>query len=561
MASANLRQRHAVGSVDQYRAQSSSGGSSASGSGSLEKKAADNTSSKNPASSGAKEAAGNTTPNASGNKRSLMFAIGGVLTLLGVAGYTFFRQPSVGIHGTAPTDTSDMGATGAAQTALESVAAKHIGARKRLDGLPRKERRNEANRLDMLTEEEVNAVLRAKEDMWCLGSPDSNTMRLRVDTNQVSSNSPIEDYLAWTPLGTNSSATADDKERNATRYMFSVFDGHAGFMCAEQLSIRLGTMLNESLGAIERLADKSNNGDKSNTELVRTIKQLERESGLDWDQIPLALTATFIHMDQQLVHGALAKYRKVQDLARMDELLGPAVSGSCGLVAVLDTKANEVSVGNAGDSRALLGVRLKGGRWKAVRLSEDQTAKNQNELARMAREHPGESSVIYHGRVLGGLMPFRAFGDCRYKWPLEAQQDLFPVLFSHGHRYATTPPNYITPPYVTAKPVIVKHRLSENDKFLVMASDGLYDQLSDDEVVGSVAQWYEANDGGKQGNNPSLFTEDTNAATHLIRTALSTDRLGRRSDSVIRRLLAIPAPHSRRFRDDISVTIVTFDRD
>ncbi|KAJ1902740.1 hypothetical protein LPJ81_003441, partial [Coemansia sp. IMI 209127] len=50
-----------------------------------------------------------------------------------------------------------------------------------------------------------------------------------------------------------------------------------------------------------------------------------------------------------------------------------------------------------------------------------------------------------------------------------------------------------------------------------------------------------------------------NAATHLIRTALSTDRMGRRSDSLIRRLLAIPPPHSRRFRDDISVTIVTLD--
>ncbi|PIA17167.1 protein serine/threonine phosphatase 2C [Coemansia reversa NRRL 1564] len=395
----------------------------------------------------------------------------------------------------------------------------------------------------MLTEDEVNAVLRAKEDLWWLESPDSSAMRLRVDTSQVSSNSPIEDYLAWMPLGVDSNGTLDDKKHSASRYMFSVFDGHAGFMCAEQLSMRLGTMLND-------------------TDLVRTIKQLERDSGLEWDQIPLALTATFINMDNELVHGALAKYRKVQDLARMDELLGPAVSGSCGLVAVVDTKANEVAVGNAGDSRALLGVRLKDGRWKAVRLSEDQTVNNQNEVARMTREHPGESTVIQRGRVLGGLIPLRAFGDCRYKWPLEAQQDLFPVLFSRGHRYATTPPNYITPPYITAKPVIVKHQLNENDKFLVMASDGLYDQLSDDEVVGSVAQWYEANNGGKQGETTSsLFTEDSNAATHLIRTALSTDRLGRRSDSIIRHLLAIPAPHSRRFRDDISVTIVTFNRD
>ncbi|KAJ2611535.1 [Pyruvate dehydrogenase [acetyl-transferring]]-phosphatase 1, mitochondrial [Coemansia sp. RSA 1365] len=559
MVSKNLRQRQVLGSAGQHRLQSSS---SSDGGGSSEKKAADNTTSKSNSPSNSKESIVKSTPNASANKRSLTFAIGGVLTLLGVAGYTFFRQPSVGIHDTTSTDS---GETSATMSILESVAAKHAAARERLDGLSPADRRNEARRLNMLTEEEVDAVLRAKEDLWWLESPDNNGMRLRVDTSQVSSNSRIEDYLAWMPLGVNSSANLDDKKHSASRYMFSVFDGHAGFMCAEQLSMRLGTMLNESLGVIEKLADKSKNGDKgsaSSTDLVRTIKQLERDSGLDWDQIPLALTATFINMDNELVHGALAKYRKVQDLARMDELLGPAVSGSCGLVAVVDTKANEVAVGNAGDSRALLGVRLKNGQWKAVRLSEDQTVNNQNEVARMAREHPGESTVIQRGRVLGGLMPLRAFGDCRYKWPLEAQQDLFPVLFSRGHRYATTPPNYITPPYVTAKPVIVKHQLSENDKFLVMASDGLYDQLSDDEVVDSVAQWYEANNGGKQRETTStLFTEDSNAATHLIRAALSTDRLGRRSDSVIRHLLAIPAPHSRRFRDDISVTIVTFNRD
>ncbi|KAJ1923148.1 hypothetical protein LPJ71_000951, partial [Coemansia sp. S17] len=96
------------------------------------------------------------------------------------------------------------------------------------------------------------------------------------------------------------------------------------------------------------------------------------------------------------------------------------------------------------------------------------------------------------------------------------------------------------------------HMLSDDDKFIVIASDGLYDQLSDAEVIGSVSQWYEAHN---QKGASTLTTEDDNAATHLIRAALSTDQSGRRSDTYIRRLLAIPPPHSRRFRDDISVTI------
>ncbi|KAJ2583816.1 [Pyruvate dehydrogenase [acetyl-transferring]]-phosphatase 1, mitochondrial [Coemansia sp. RSA 1836] len=439
-----------------------------------------------------------------------------------------------------------------------------------LDSLASKEqRREEAKRLGLLTSEEVDAVLHAKESSWYIepvvAGGGSGGGRLRVDTNQVSSNDPIEDYLAWTTLSPNATTAANG---SSSRQMFGVFDGHAGYMCAEQLAARMGPMLDRALGAIAQLAELKQGGkklelDAGDKALVRTIRQIEREAGLSWDAVPLALTATFVAMDHALVAGALAEFRKQQQLMRMDELLGPAVSGSCGLVAVVDTKAREVVVANTGDSRALLGVRLKNGAWKAVRLSQDQTADNVNELARMAREHPGEDAVIHRGRVLGGLMPTRAFGDCRYKWPLEAQQDLFPVLLSRGHRYATTPPNYVTPPYVTARPVIVKHLLSDDDKFIVIASDGLYDQLSDAEVVGSVSQWYEAHIGSKAKDGSSastLTTEDANAATHLIRAALSTDHSSRRrSDTVIRRLLAIPPPHSRRFRDDISVTIVTLN--
>ncbi|KAJ2860201.1 hypothetical protein GGI22_002780 [Coemansia erecta] len=516
-----------------------------------------------------------------GNKRSLTFAIGGVVMLLGVAGYTFLRQP-----GNGAAINTGQAQHQPTQTPLESVAAKRDEARQRLDALERKKRREEAGRLAMLTEEEVDAVLGAKESAWSVRG--AQGARIRVDACQVSSNDPIEDYMMWRPLGSEGT--------EAAQYMFGVFDGHAGYQCAEQIAARIGPMLEASLGMVGQAGaqkpgskelEPGSKGPKSGSKelepgskelepgskdlepgskdlepgskLQSTIAQLRREAGLDWDHTSLALTATFINMDYELVEGALMQYRKLQDASKMDELLGPAVAGSCGLVAVVDTERNEVVVGNAGDSRALLGVRLKNGTWKAVRLSEDQTGAAKPEIARIQREHPGEeATVVSRGRVLGSLMPSRAFGDCRYKWPLAVQQDLFPTLYARGHEYATTPHNFLTPPYVTAKPVIVRHQLNQNDKFIVMASDGLYDQLSDAEIVDAVAQWYEAS-GSAEAGAPALMARDKNAATHLIRTALSTDRMGRRSDSLIRRLLAIPPPHSRRFRDDISVTIVTLD--
>lgn len=42
----------------------------------------------------------------------------------------------------------------------------------------------------------------------------------------------------------------------------------------------------------------------------------------------------------------------------------------------------------------------------------------------MQSEHPADEAedVIKVGRVLGGLEPTRAFGDARYKWPIEVQK-------------------------------------------------------------------------------------------------------------------------------------------
>ncbi|KAJ1989780.1 [Pyruvate dehydrogenase [acetyl-transferring]]-phosphatase 1, mitochondrial [Coemansia spiralis] len=433
---------------------------------------------------------------------------------------------------------------------LESVAAKHEIAKEKLNGFSYKERRKEVWNLDMLSEEEIDAVLRAQEST---SSVKMGGMKLRVDTNQVSSNEPNEDYIIWRPIKPNT-------EGGTSQYMFGVFDGHNGsHRCAEQVAARIGPMLDNSLEIINQMS-KSATVNKTTFDkhsLPATLSRLKQEECAGWGNIPLALTAAFLSLDRELVYDALSKYCRLQDVTKMDELLRPALDGSCGLVAVVDAEANEIVVANIGDSRALLGTRLNNGTWKAVPLSEDQTGTNKKEVILLNSEHPNEPSLIVNGRVLGGPMITRAFGDCMYKWPLEVQKDMFPSMYLRGYKYAKTPPNYLTPPYITANPEIVRHKLDENDKFIVVASDGLYDQLSDAEVVNTVARWYEAN----QKRSETLMTQDMNVATHLIRLALSIDESNQYSDTAIGKLLAIPSPHSRRFRDDISAMVILLDRD
>ena len=50
------------------------------------------------------------------------------------------------------------------------------------------------------------------------------------------------------------------------------------------------------------------------------------------------------------------------------------------------------------------------------------------------------------------------------------------------------PPNYKSSPYLTARPDITHDKLSHWDKFLVIASDGLWDMMGDAQVVRLVGE-------------------------------------------------------------------------
>ncbi len=68
------------------------------------------------------------------------------------------------------------------------------------------------------------------------------------------------------------------------------------------------------------------------------------------------------------------------------------------------------------------------------------------------------------------LMPTRAFGDFKLKWPADRIRRFF------GAKHVLK--NYRTPPYLTAKPEVTHHVLKPRDKFLIIASDGLWDQMT-----------------------------------------------------------------------------------
>ena len=315
------------------------------------------------------------------------------------------------------------------------------------------------------------------------------------------------------------------------------------------------------------------------------------------EAIDAAIKKGFVRLDNEICHESVQKASQMKSKRNAVELLAPAFSGSCALLSFYDSRTDMLRVACAGDSRAVLGRRGANGKWTATPLSEDQTGGTPSEDSRLRQEHPGEEHVTYKGRILGQLEPSRAFGDAVYKWSRETAMHVKASFFGK------TPSTLLkTPPYVTAEPVITTTKIEpSNGDFLVLATDGLWECLANEEVVGLVGQWLDHQDGtevnsgisswfsssksnlpvenhapdGKHGNGDDgqrapirqeqwqveggdkrFVVEDKNAATHLIRNALG----GKNSDMVCA-LLSLPSPYSRRYRDDLTVQVIFFGQD
>jgi pyruvate dehydrogenase phosphatase len=97
--------------------------------------------------------------------------------------------------------------------------------------------------------------------------------------------------------------------------------------------------------------------------------------------------------------------------------LAVALSGCVACVAHIE--GPHVHVANTGDCSAYLAVEYssaQGMRWIPRKLTRDHTCDNAAEVQRIYCEHPESEreSVLRNERLLGELMPLRAFGDFRW---------------------------------------------------------------------------------------------------------------------------------------------------
>lgn len=432
--------------------------------------------------------------------------------------------------------------------------------------------------LAKLTPQEVDTILTSNEYSYEF-SPGSSVKS--YDSNQLASNHPIED--------TRSEASCIQ----TSGILMGIFDGHGGSSCAQVISKRLYQYIALCLLSPNQLQSYLTSHEmKQPLELIQSyndkvqfvedvrdiysnsfhnfILDLSKGAHRDIVDIRSALEMSFLRLDSDLSKEALPNNYFGVNM----KTLSVAMSGAVSCVAHID--GPNLHVAHLGDCNAVLGVLSESNSWIANKLTREHNSFNPDEVNRIMNDHPRNesSTIIKMERLLGQLAPLRAFGDFRYKWSKQILRDV--VIKHFGEN--SIPPNYYTPPYLTAKPEIIYHRLTPCDKFLVIASDGLWDLISPAQVIRYVGEHMS----GKVTLSPlklprknmklidinemllqrkeglKMKPKDRNAATHLIRNALGGTEYGI-DHGKLSQLLTLPSDVSRLFRDDITVTVIYFD--
>jgi serine/threonine protein phosphatase PrpC len=203
--------------------------------------------------------------------------------------------------------------------------------------------------------------------------------------------------------------------------LVAVFDGHSGTFAAEYCSMNLKSKIEES-ASWQAYAKMSQKTRKQNT---NTLGE--------------ALVQAYLQLDDSL--------KSLKSDGLMEDNSG------CTAVCCIITPTHLVCA-SVGDSRAVIG-----GKETTISLTEDHKPENPEECARIEKA----GGFVADNRVLGELAMSRAIGDFRYKGNKQ--------LAFHEQLVIAVPD------------VSVHERDLQNDCVLVVACDGVWDVLSNDEAV------------------------------------------------------------------------------
>ncbi|XP_057511077.1 probable protein phosphatase 2C 64 [Actinidia eriantha] len=211
-----------------------------------------------------------------------------------------------------------------------------------------------------------------------------------------------------------------------------------------------------------------------------------------------------------------------------------AAVGSCCLVGVICN--GTLYIANLGDSRAVMGRLVKAtGDVLAMQLSEEHNAAIESVRRELHSLHPDDSQIVVlkHNvwRVKGLIQISKSIGDVYLKKAEFNREPLFA-------KFRLREP--LKRPILSAEPSISVHQLESHDQFVIFASDGLWEHLSNQEAVDIVQK------------HPH-----SGSARRLVKAALQ--EAAKKREMRFSDLKKIDRGVRRHFHDDITVVVVFLD--
>ncbi|KAJ0624529.1 putative protein-serine/threonine phosphatase [Helianthus annuus] len=306
---------------------------------------------------------------------------------------------------------------------------------------------------------------------------------------------------------------------------FSMAVIQANNLLEDQSQVESGQLINGLYGTFVGVYDGHGGPEAAqfvNNNLFSNIKKFASQDGQMSADV---IRKSFLKTEDEFISLVRDQWHTCPQLASV---------GTCCLVGVICNGL--IYIANAGDSRVVLGRAERGGRRiSAIQLSEEHNVNRESIREELRFLHPEDPKIVVkkHNvwRVKGLIQVSRSIGDAYLKSPEFNKEPLLPKF-----RLAQPFSKQILSP----RPSVSIHEINSQDKFLIFASDGLWDHLSNEEAV-HIVHSYPRN----------------GIARRLVKAALQV--AAKKREMRYPDLKKIERGVRRHFHDDITVVVVYLD--
>ena len=255
--------------------------------------------------------------------------------------------------------------------------------------------------------------------------------------------------------------------------LFAVFDGHGTSFASEYVAEHFVSTFCSQKSFVEY----SNRiiGEFSSKAARKNVTPTPDDSNRDIELLRNALTETMLALDAKLLEEVANKDITRNEVA-IEGAFNVSDSGTTALIVILTQ--THIVCANLGDSRAIL-QRSEARNNTTICLSRDHKPYNEVENDRICKA----GGVVLGGKIDARLAVSRCLGDFDFK---HKPSILAAASFIDNHSNSPMADGYVKPDDQMVSPIpdiTIVTRDFENDKFLILSSDGMWDVLSNEKCT------------------------------------------------------------------------------